>query len=359
MFELATADLQRLLVLNQFALPEASADRTLVFFGVRGCLPADAGDQGWKERVALGVQAVDHETPRCTLLQWDRGADLVAAFPGSTVPHRRYVARALAAGGQGANELMAGYYEDYRRGVHRAGTPTAHEAFRQTDARPIRRTSDDLDYDPLDRVDLENPCDNLHAAWSMGVTHAYESAGCQVVVGYPRCPQRGAASDDAGPWRTFKANAYAGRQVSFPYVLLEGATVARAIEGGAGPASPRLRYGSSGALVDAVQAALARAGMYEGERDGRFGPRTLRAVLAFQRARFGADAGDGIVGPMTAEALGVPWPAVGDARRPAGAGIRSGRRVVPAPARPAGGRSVRARRAGVIAARGGRQGAGK
>lgn len=328
MFELGSVDLRRLLVLNQFSLPPHSAESDLVFFGLRGCLPADAEDQGWRERVTLAVQPVDLETPRCTLLQWERSSDRVAAYPGSTVPHRKYVARALASGGRGANELMTGYYADYRRGVHRAGGPTAHEAFRQTDARPIRRTSDDLDYDASDRVDLENPCDNLHAAWSMGLTHGYDSAGCQVIVGYPRCPQRG-DQDDAGPWRTFKANAYAGAQVSFPYVLLEGVTAARAVENGDRPATPRLRYGSSGDRVGAVQAALARQGLYEGDRDGDFGARTLRAVLAFQRSRFGADAGDGIVGPITAEALGVPWTAVAltDAERGRSRGVRGRGRI--------------------------------
>ena len=42
--------------------------------------------------------------------------------------------------------------------------------------------------------------------------------------------------------------------------------------------------------------------------DGDFGRRTLRAVLAFQTNVFGANADDGIVGPMTASALEIEWP---------------------------------------------------
>ena len=39
-----------------------------------------------------------------------------------------------------------------------------------------------------------------------------------------------------------------------------------------------------------------------------FGWRTLSAVIQFQKAKFGLDDADGVVGPITAEALGVPWP---------------------------------------------------
>jgi hypothetical protein len=36
----------------------------------------------------------------------------------------------------------------------------------------------------------------------------------------------------------------------------------------------------------------------------------MRAVLAFQIAMFGPEADDGIVGPVTATALGMDWPKV-------------------------------------------------
>lgn len=74
--------------------------------------------------------------------------------------------------------------------------------------------------------------------------------------------------------------------------------------------SGRLRFGSRGPLVTEVQKALMSKGLYEGRVDLEFGNRTLRAVLAFQQSTFGKDQDNGIVGPVTAEALGLTsiWP---------------------------------------------------
>ena len=70
------------------------------------------------------------------------------------------------------------------------------------------------------------------------------------------------------------------------------------------PVPMRLRYGSTGPLVTEVQTRLKAAGFFPPEPSGEFGVLTLRSVVAFQRAKFGPSSGDGIVGPMTAEALG-------------------------------------------------------
>ena len=57
--------------------------------------------------------------------------------------------------------------------------------------------------------------------------------------------------------------------------------------------------------VERLQARLKEDGFYEGKVDGDFGPRTIRAVIAFQKSRFGFNSEDGVVGPQTAEALGI------------------------------------------------------
>lgn len=71
--------------------------------------------------------------------------------------------------------------------------------------------------------------------------------------------------------------------------------------------TPFLRFGSSGAEVAALQEALAARGFPPGLVDGRFGPGTEAAVLAFQHAR--GLLPDGIAGPRTREALGLAPPA--------------------------------------------------
>ena len=282
----------------------------MVFFGLRGCLPVDEDDHEFRESHNISISDINHIRPRCTLGQWLPTEGKIALFLGSTVPHLRYVKASVDYNGQNANQLMTGFYKDYRKGVHKVGTPTAHSAFRQTEAHPIRRTADDFDYDNDDRVEFENPYDNLHAGWCMGKDHDFfASAGCQVVAGYPECPQRG-EEPDAGPWKIFKENAYRLPLTSFSYILLSGHDAQKVILNGEKKMFPTLRFGSRGDLVMDLQKALQLHGYYEGNIDNDFGGRTIRAVLAFQTAKFGPNADDGVVGPLTASALGLSWPEV-------------------------------------------------
>lgn len=64
------------------------------------------------------------------------------------------------------------------------------------------------------------------------------------------------------------------------------------------------RQGSSGAQVRTIQDKLKRWGYYDGNVDGIFGSGTRKAVVAFQKKN-GLTA-DGIVGPNTLRALGMP-----------------------------------------------------
>lgn len=304
MFTISDAGLTRLFEANRFTVP----DNEMVFFGLRGCLPLELDVVEFAIGHDVAVEAVDYLHPRCSIGQWLPGEGLWL-YPGSTVPHRRYIAKALENNGNGTNRLMTGLYHDYRKGRHLAGKPTGHEAFRQDGKLPIRRSADDLDYDQEDRVEFNAPFDNLHAAWSMGTNKDFfASAGCQVVLGFPRCERRG-DSPDSGAWKSFKENAYALAQTRFDYLLLDGRD-ARSLASGNGAARPiKLRYGSGGDEVTLVQQALEAAGFPVGVIDGAFGSRTLFAILAFQTARFGADADDGIVGSLTGAELGIdPWP---------------------------------------------------
>ena len=302
MFTLKENDLFGLWKLNQFAVP----DDRWVFFGLRGCLPIDDQDHAFAREQQLELVEPDHVHPRCTLGQWAPGKGF-AVFPGSTVPHHRHVKSSVARGGRGTNQLLTGCYKDYRKGVHKHGKPTGHQAFRQDNKLPVRRTADDVDYDEDDRVEYGLPFDNLHAGWCMGVdSERFASAGCQVLVGFPKCSKRD-NKPDTGPWKVFKEGAYGIDQDSFFYVLLNGRD-ARRVAIARNALAPRLRFGSKGDLVRAVQEKLRAKGFYEGDIDGDFGARSLRAVLDFQTAEFGPSEDDGIVGPMTASALGVAWP---------------------------------------------------
>ncbi len=293
--------LRRVLDVNSVPL----SDSQMIFFGVRGALPLNLDDLDFDAAHTIGVENVDYVHPRCTFVQWLPADGVLAVFPGSTVPHSTHVGTALPNRGVGVNQLMTGYYDDYRKGVHKAGSPTAHDAFRQTEGRPIRRTQDDLDFDPDDRTELTNPFDNLHAGWCPSVNHPdFASMGCQVVLGFPKCERLG-NRPATGPWNVFQRNAYEQEQDRFGYMLIDSRSVQAVAEAGDSPVPRRLRFGSQGALVTRLQTELKTQGFYEGTVDADFGPRTIRAVLAFQVARFGVDSEDGVVGPQTANALGI------------------------------------------------------
>lgn len=302
MFKLNEEVLTSLCHLNYFPIP----DDDMIFFGLRGCLPVNDFDSEFRKQHDIEVVNVDHIHPRCTLGQWtpDKG---IALFPGSTVPHQKNVKKALAKGGAGANQLMTGLYKDYRKGIHKAGIPTGHEAFRQSHKLPIRRTGDDLDYDMDDRVEYMHPFDNLHAGWSMGVDHeSFASAGCQVVVGYPKCERRN-NKPNTGAWKFFQENAYKIPQNSFSYILLPGRYAQTVANTESIKLMYRLRYGSQDKIVAVLQEKLKDKGFYEGNIDEDFGSRTLFALLEYQTTEFGSDADDGIVGPSTAFALDINW----------------------------------------------------
>lgn len=305
MFTIQHQHLQKLCEVNSYPVPQEG----MIFFGARGCLPVDAFNHNFLAQQNLNISPVDYTSPRCTLGQWLPANQTLAVFPGSTTPHRKYTSISPTS----ANQLMTGYYNDYRKGVHKQGKPTGHKAFRQTNGCVRRDYNRDLNYDALDdQIEVNFPYDNLHSGWCASTSStSHASAGCQVVVGYPQCPQRG-DEPDAGPWKVFRANAYELSQDSFPYVLCEGRSLQEVVQKmEAGTKIPaRLRFGSNGPLVTKLQEALKTKGFYEGHVDLDFGKRTLRAVLAFQESAFGEDQDDGIVGPVTAEALGLTgqWP---------------------------------------------------
>lgn len=81
--------------------------------------------------------------------------------------------------------------------------------------------------------------------------------------------------------------------------ITSGVATERKPEPGPGP-KPILREGASGIYVNQIQMSLVGYG-FAVATDGRWGPITTRAVVAFQKSR-GVRA-DGIVGPATWEAL--------------------------------------------------------
>ncbi len=280
----------------------------------------------FEESHPMELVPVDHEHLRCTLGQWLPKENRMALFPASKVPHVSYISASLYRGGRGTNQLMTGLFKNYRKGRHKYQAPTSHDAFRMDFAVPVRRTADDLDYDQDDRIEYTRPYDNIHAAYNMGLNHNYfASAGCQVIMGYPKTKDPFRYNQHTGPWARFLKTAYSMvGQTNFYYGLFNGRDVHKVSDQDVGrPMTPRLRFGSHDRaflrhyayspyqLVRNLQRALngEGKGYYSGYIDGDFGPRTFKAVQAFQLEAFGPDSDDCIVGPITARALGIDWPA--------------------------------------------------
>lgn len=288
-------------------------DSRITVFGFRGCRPVDFSGTGFLAEHEITMCPVDYKTMNCTIGQWYPGKG-IALFPGSTVPFGRVVSSRIASNGMGVNQMGRGRYKRYRAGWHkRSEGSNGHWALQQDCAITIQRTSDDADFDLLDRWDVGRIAgDNIHCAFHMGLDGnpadaGFSSAGCQTIAGTVKKGQR---SSEVGPWKRF-IEPFAdtlGKQDTTEYVLLSGDELQLMIRTRCRGRTVLLRMGSAGPLVKNLQAAL-NARLDAGLTiDGDFGPSTFEAVTAFQSTRFGPEADDGIVGAATAEALGFTLP---------------------------------------------------
>ena len=250
------------------ALPPTT--EKIVFFGVRGAVPKSSTD--WHS-ILDGSKPTNGENMRCTIGQWWpheklEGMSKIAPYLGSTVPTARYVDSAADNGGSGCNLLLPGLYT-FIRGVHRAGTRTAHEAFRELGDKLICRTSDDGLYEPdSDQVEIDTPCDNLHAAWG---EDGFSSAGCQVVADKP----------GEGQWKAFKERGYKADMGLYRYLMLPSSTWVHLST----TSEPAIIIGSRGERAKVVQQALIKRGLLKGDADGMFGCQSGLALVKFQRQR--------------------------------------------------------------------------
>lgn len=287
-FRLTASTLDALARANAFDPPEGR-----VLFGLRGCAILSGGESFTTE-VALRDLRPDHQTTRCVLGVWDRGGGRIAVFPASTVPNAKAMVDWFTLHNHG-NMLPTGLY-GYIVGVHN-GKPGCFLLRKPGGERRkvvVRRSSADLSYSADDLVDPCTPGDNIHPSFFRN-TSGYSSVGCQVVVGMAT-----PAGQHSGPWAAFRKAAGLTSDTgtpgaAFAYMLLTGAEAALA---GAGDPPRRLRYGSSGDEVNALQTRLGLAGP-----DGKFGTNTAVALHAFQRRRAGGRS-DGIFTPALDAELG-------------------------------------------------------
>lgn len=289
-----------------------SANSTVVF-AIRGCLPVDYGGTNAASSHEIALSPVNYRTMNCTIGLWRPGSGF-SLYPGSTVPYGPWVARGAASGGSGVNQLGRGRYRKYVPGWHkRSEGKNGHWALLQECPITIQRTGDDEDYDLADRWEVGRIAgDNIHCAFHMGPGAAipnskYSSLGCQVVAGTVK---KGVAGSESGPWKKFIShfNGQSNSPASVEYVLFDGLEVQQMIQNQCRDKTIILRMGSQGELVAALKqrlsAKLGRALTNVPEFDAE----TFQAVIDYQVATFGENSDDGIVGPSTAEKLGIGLP---------------------------------------------------
>lgn len=194
---------------------------------------------------------------------------------GRSLPHKKYVKKAIKRGGKGANYIVTSYNKDvWQKGSHRG-----FSALRQRTNKKfmVGRTLDELLMDEDDYNDYGIFYDNFHG-W------APSSAGCVTVKGQMF---RDGGSQD---WRKAYNWIYSEnkKQSYFSLAMLNYTDASRQ--------NDRLRFGSTGIMVNNLQEKLTKKGIIIGI-DGDFGKKTHLGIMKLQ-GKYGLKQ-DGIVGNAT------------------------------------------------------------
>lgn len=287
------------------------SETQFMVFGIRGAQPTSPDFDTFKSSHNIEINEVNYTNPRCIIGIWNPVENKIALFPGSTVPHLKYMKKQKAGTGK-ANAMQSGFYHFYEKGYHNPSPANAHQALRLATNIFLRRSNDDLVYENTDPIEVGNPNDNLHAAYCDTTTGEYSSAGCQVIVGQPKCTGRGTNSSHTGYWRKFYDIIYktAVSQQHFDYTLFRYVDAEIVSQRGNELMQARLRFGSKGNAVLDLQKKLKSKGYFHTNLDGEFGKNTLLAVLNFQKDNFGENEADGVVGNGTATKLGLQLPMI-------------------------------------------------
>jgi hypothetical protein len=303
-FELVPEDLEALITANDYDVRSGK-----VLFALRG---ASLGGPAKRENVAsvmITDQRPDHRAFRCIIGVYDRTAKRLWAYQASTVPNAKFVFNCFRQAQNGVdignltgNILPTGCYT-YTVGTHRANTPgeiptvlrlstTATGASKVV----VLRSLGDVIYDRFDTQPVATPADNIHPGQ---MSTGFSSAGCLTLPGSFRDGQH------SGIWKDFRAAAgvtAASNGDQFSLLLFTGldAAIAASVRNG-GHTPPdllRLRHGSQGPRVNALQAALG----LEPDATRRLGPVTRQALIKKQTAKLGW--ADGIYSPAMDGLLG-------------------------------------------------------
>jgi N-acetylmuramoyl-L-alanine amidase len=302
-FAFTAAHLARLCELNDF---DVTAGRDEVLFGLRGCSLIGGTSAAFASSVTLTENLPNHHENHCVVGVWKRSTRQLAVFQASTIPNWKLMESARQ-GGTHANLLPTGRYL-YHVGPHRPGS--SHPipgAFRQVGRVVVLRTDDDLTYTVTDRWEAAAVGDNIHAGRNDANRTGpfFSSAGCQTVPGNYTGGQHLRLWSDFRIAAGLSANTPASENGrAYLYVLFTGRDARLAVTRTNTDGMRRLRFGSSGVNVRALQEALHREGLYRGTIDENLGADCMMAYIEWQKRR-SQGAAAAVVTPADALALGV------------------------------------------------------
>jgi|GEM_PF-2393885 len=278
---------------------DVKAGQDEVLFGLRGCRLIENEATNFVSSIQVEEDIPDHYDFHCVLGVWKRSTNQIAVFKGSTVPNWRHMEIQRSQGGQRANMLVSGRYI-YRVGQHRA----VQGAFIQQRNVVVMRSNEDLSYEISDVFERHSPADNIHPAFRDRAAK-FSSAGCSTIPG-----TWNASNGHQGNWALFRQRAgldpnnnRSKWDARYIYLILTGREARLISEGVTTDSLKRLRFGSSGANVEALQLGLEQEGLYKGKTDGVMGQNTVWAYIRWQQKNQNGDA-DGIVTPDAGKLLG-------------------------------------------------------
>jgi len=301
-FSFAAQNLADLCKGNQF---DVTAGQDEVVFGLRGCRLLEPVND-FVMSIQLSEDIPDHQDNHCVIGVWRRSDNKIIGFQGSTVPNWKYMEK-YRQGQAYANLLPTGRYR-YKVGTHGASKARPQPgALREEGDMVVLRTQDDLTYTVHDKWDKGNFGDNIHSGRLNLRGVNFSSAGCQTIPGdYDQKNERPLKNT---AWHNFRKALHLNNEkpgskdgTKFIYVLLTGREARMFSNGLDSSAWKRLRFGSSGPDVEALQLGLKNAGAYKGNIDGDFGPLTSWALIEWQKKQNGG-AADAIVTPALARKL--------------------------------------------------------
>lgn len=120
----------------------------------------------------------DHNSYKSVVVVYDANTKTVIGFPASTVPSKRFIARAALNGGKGAGLIVSGYYEYVVRPLHTGQKPRIGNL--GNDQEVVVRRTEDKSYEIVDITSLGAPRYPIRPSWN---SKDLNSAGSIVIPG--------------------------------------------------------------------------------------------------------------------------------------------------------------------------------